>query len=415
MVAIPTQKTLDDTAALLTEGYRYLGRRFERAKADTFETRLMGGRKAVCVVGEDAARMFYAPDRFTRRGALPPTTLLQLQDRGSVQTLDGDAHRRRKRLFLSLVGKERVAALADAFEAEWRAALPRWEGQERVVLFKEVRLLITRAVCAWAGAPLDDEAAHARAREFGAMIDGAGAVGPRAMRGMLLRSRTERWARKLIAETRSGERTAPEGSALQAIAAYEEDGRPLDLKTAGVEFLNVLRPTVAVDRFIAFAALALHEHPAAREAAASGDPTRLEALVREVRRFYPFFPAVGGKALEAFEWRGRRFRKGAWVLLALYDTNHDPRIWREPQSFRPERFLERETGQYGFVPQGGGDPAVTHRCPGEGVTEALMARAVALLTTAMRYDLPPQDLSIDLGRLPTAPRSGVVLKNVRLL
>ena len=30
---------------------------------------------------------------------------------------------------------------------------------------------------------------------------------------------------------------------------------------AAVELLNVLRPTVAVDRFIVFAALALHRHP----------------------------------------------------------------------------------------------------------------------------------------------------------
>jgi len=40
------------------------------------------------MMGEEASRMFFQPDRFTRRGAIPPTTLMLLQDRGSVQTME---------------------------------------------------------------------------------------------------------------------------------------------------------------------------------------------------------------------------------------------------------------------------------------------------------------------------------------
>ena len=47
---------------------------------------------AVCAQGEDAARMFYQPSRFTRRNALPSSALRLVQDRGSVMTLDGRAH-----------------------------------------------------------------------------------------------------------------------------------------------------------------------------------------------------------------------------------------------------------------------------------------------------------------------------------
>ena len=63
-------------------------------------------------------------------------------------------------------------------------------------------------------------------------------------------------------------------------------------------------------------------------------------FVQEVRRFFPFFPAVAGRVRETFEWRGYRFDRGTHVMLDLHGTNHDSRVWREPDAFRPERFLQ---------------------------------------------------------------------------
>jgi fatty-acid peroxygenase len=39
-------------------------------------------------------------------------------------------------------------------------------------------------------------------------------------------------------------------------------------------------------------------------------------------------------------------------------------------------------------------------------------RAVRLLTTAMRYEVPEQDLSMDLGRMPAIPKSRFVIRSV---
>lgn len=64
-------------------------------------------------MGEEATRAFYEPGRFTRRGALPPTALMLLQDRGSVALLDGEAHRQRKAMFMSLMSPAAIARLAD--------------------------------------------------------------------------------------------------------------------------------------------------------------------------------------------------------------------------------------------------------------------------------------------------------------
>ncbi|HYD53865.1 MAG TPA: cytochrome P450 [Gemmatimonadaceae bacterium] len=414
MTPFPRDGALDGTLALLSDPYRFVSTRGARLGTDVFETRLML-RRALCVTGEEAARMFYEPDRFTRRGAIPVTALLLLQDRGSAATLDGDAHRHRKRMLLSLMTPDRVAALGDTFAETWRGRLDRWAGR-RVVLARELPEILCGAACAWSGVPVADDAAlRRRAEDFRAMYEGAGAVGPRNWWGLLRRAGTERWARGLVERVRAGTLGPPVGSALRVIADHREpDGAPMRVAHAAVELINVLRPTVAVERFVTFAAHALHLHPESRERLGVDDePEYLDWFVQEVRRFYPFFPLVGGRARQAFEWRGHHVPRGTWVLLDLYGTDHDARRWERPDEFRPERFRGRVVGPFDLVPQGGGDHHANHRCAGEWVTVELMKRAVRLLTREMRYTVPPQDLRLDMSRMPAVPRSRVVITDVQ--
>jgi fatty-acid peroxygenase len=42
-----------------------------------------------------------------------------------------------------------------------------------------------------------------------------------------------------------------------------------------------------------------------------------------------------------------------------------------------------------------------------------MKSAIRLLTRTVTYDVPDQDLTIDMARMPAVPRSRVVLTNVR--
>lgn len=405
----PRDPAPDASLALLREGYEFVANRCKRLGADAFRTRLLLS-PVVCATGADAARMFYHPGRFTRRGAVPPTALTLLQDRGSVATHDGDAHRHRKRLFLDVLTPEGVDRLVQLFDAEWRAAVPRWAAAGQAVLHDEAEGVLCRAVCAWAGVPLDEPTARKRTREFAAMIDGAGAVGPRQWRGQVLRRRTERWATGVVEAVRAGRLGPPPGTAAHAVASHRDPaGQPLDASTAAVELLNFLRPTVAVAKYLTFAALALHDHPDCRGPVASGDDAELTAFAHEVRRFYPFFPAVAGRVLEGFDWRGHRFEPGDWVVLDIYGTGHDARLWGDPQAFRPGRFRNRPADPFALVPQGGGDLAADHRCAGEGATVALLKSAAKLLTE-MRYEVPPQDLSVALNRLPAVPASRFVIR-----
>ena len=220
--------------------------------------------------------------------------------------------------------------------------------------------------------------------------------------------------RGIVGRVRAGELDAPEGSAAHAIAFHRGlDGEPLEEGVAAVELINVLRPVVAVARFVTFAALALHEHPECAQELRAGSDGYLESFAQEVRRFYPFFPFVGGRVREEFDWRGIRFVKGAWVLLDLYGTNHDARVWHEPGVFMPDRFRQWDGSAFDFIPQGGGDHYADHRCAGEWITIELVKRTVRLLTEEMQYDVPEQDLTIDPSRMPAAPKSRFIIGNVR--
>ncbi|HEY0845068.1 MAG TPA: cytochrome P450 [Noviherbaspirillum sp.] len=413
MTPIPKDPALDNTLAFLAEGYSFIPSRCERLQSDVFETRIML-RKVICALGEDASAMFYRPGRFTRRQAMPPSALMLLQHVGSVQMLDGAEHRWRKQMFMSLMTHERIRHLVAIVEEAWQTRMTAWAGMDAVVLHDEAEAILCGAVCQWVGIPLTEAALSQRTREFSGMIDGAGSIGPRNWKGMLLRSRTEDWARSIVNGVRAGHMSVPVDSPAHDIAWHRDiNGALLESETAAVELINLMRPTVAVARYITFSAFALHRHPACRQQIQAGDAAYLDWFVQEVRRFFPFFPAIGGRVLEPFEWRGSTFEQDDWFLLDLYGTNHDARIWGDSEVFRPERFRDGTLSAFNFIPQGGGDVDDGHRCPGERITIEIVKQAVGLLVHAMEYDVPPQDLRIDLSRLPAIPASRFVIRSVR--
>jgi fatty-acid peroxygenase len=413
MSSIPRDRGFDHTLDFLSDGYTFIPKRCERYQSDVFETRLRF-KKAICMRGEEAAQMFYTPDRFTRKGAIPPTALMLLQDKGSVATMDAERHHHRKQMFMTLMSEESMQHLANLMVEEWQQQLQKWVKMDQVVLHPKVQEVLCRAVCRWAGISLSNSEVKQRTGEFAAMIDGSGSIGPRNWWGLLRRSRTEQWGRGIIQAVRLNQLAVPEGSATAVTAWHRDlDGRLLDRKVASVELINFLRPTVAVARYITLAALALHEHPECREKLLLGEEDYTTLFVQEVRRFYPFFPGVGGHVRQEFKWKGYDFVKGTWVLLDIYGTNRDPRIWEEADTFNPERFRDWNHSAYNFIPQGGGDHYTNHRCAGEWLTLKLAKTAVHLLTHSMSYNVPPQDLSLNLSRLPTIPKSRFVINQVR--
>ncbi|MGM0749717.1 MAG: cytochrome P450 [Bacillota bacterium] len=410
---VPHDKALDNSLAMMREGYLFIKNRVDRYQSDLFETRLLG-QKAICMSGEEAAKVFYDPERMKRNGALPKRLLKTLFGVDAIQTMDGDAHTHRKLLFMSLMTPPHQKRLVELAMEQWLAALSKWEGAEKVELFEEAKNVLCKIACQWAGVPLKESEVKERADDFSAMVDAFGAVGPRHWKGRRARPRAEEWIRDIIENVRAGKTEAEKGTALYEMAFHTElDGSRLDTQMAAVELINVLRPIVAISTFITFSALALHNHPEYKEKLKSGNGDDLEMFVQEVRRFYPFGPFLGAQARKDFVWNQCEFKEGMLVLLDLYGTNHDARLWEDPNEFRPERFKDRNEQLFDLIPQGGGDPAKGHRCPGEGITIEVMKVTLDFLINHIEYEVPEQDLSYSLVRMPSLPESGFVMSRIR--
>ncbi|WP_447002224.1 cytochrome P450 [Saccharothrix isguenensis] len=400
---------LDNSLSALVEGYAWLPARRARSASGAAHTRVLGQR-AVGLCGPDAARFFYDEDHVRRHTAIPWPVQNTLFGRRAVHTLDGDRHRARKNIFLSVVNRATAQSLADGVGASWDEAAASWEPGRPVVLFDEAARVLTRAVCRWAGVPLAEAEVPAVARDLVAMVDGFATPGRRHWRARSARGRREAWLGGLVTQVRDGTLSVPAGSALEVVSAHREvDGEQLSPRLAAVELLNVIRPTVAVCWFVAYAGHALHRWPQHRQPLRDGDRDFALAFAHELRRFYPFAPFIGGRAVRELTWCGDRIPKHAMVLLDLWGHNHDHDLWGDPYAFRPERFLGRDIGRFELVPQGAGDPETNHCCPGEPLTVAIL-RTLAVRLARTDYDVPEQDMTISLRRVPARPKSGFVFE-----
>ncbi|WP_341853325.1 cytochrome P450 [Halobacillus karajensis] len=97
----------------------------------------------------------------------------------------------------------------------------------------------------------------------------------------------------------------------------------------------------------------------------------------------------------------------------MYGTNHHPDLWDNPEQFCPERFKDWKDNPFGFIPQGGGGYDMGHRCAGEWVTIQVMEQSLEFLAKRIDYQVPDQDLSISMVRMPTLPKSRFVINQVR--
>jgi fatty-acid peroxygenase len=387
----------DQSLAFRRDGYDFGNRRFQALDTDVFRTRLLG-RAVTFVRGMDAAEFFYTEDRFTRVGGIPRSAVHSLQDEGSVQTLDGPAHRHRCGLFLEALDATETLSLPGIVADMWGSNWQRRTGEGPVSIIALAGEVLTAAALAWAGIPTTARERRDRTTEFLAMIAGAGSFGPRNWSGRALRRRTETWARRVIRERRD-EGAPATHTPVDEILAHREEGEPLDAVTAAIELLNLLRPTVAVSRFVGFAALALHLFPQWRERLAHDDAALLP-FCTEVRRAAPFFPAIGGRATVPCSWRGIPVAEGDWVVLDIFATHRDPKTWRDPDRFDPQRFVDDPAAT--VIAQGAGSFPSGHRCPGEPATVDILALITRQLVHAS-WEVPDQDLRVDLRRMPATP------------
>ncbi|MGL5794395.1 MAG: hypothetical protein ACRC06_08285 [Waterburya sp.] len=221
MLQIPEERSLDSTLALLSDGYQFISKRCQRYQSDIFQTRLLL-KKTICFKGEEAAKIFYDPENFIRKNAAPKRLKKTLFNQDGIQGLDGDRHRHRKQMFMSLMSEERIEQLADLTKEQWHIYGQKWSKMKRIVLLTEAQAVLCRTICAWAGVPLQESKVEQRTNQLEAMIDSSGAVGLKHWQGRKSRQQAETWIEGIIEQVRNEQLDIPEDSAAYVIARYRD-------------------------------------------------------------------------------------------------------------------------------------------------------------------------------------------------
>ncbi len=105
----------------------------------------------------------------------------------------------------------------------------------------------------------------------------------------------------------------------------------------------------------------------------------LDAFCQETLRIHPVAPNVARLLQKPFNLLGNTVAEGTVLAASIMMLHENEKLYPEPRTFRPERFLERKFSPYEFIPFGGGP----RRCIGAAF--AMYEMKIALATLLRRY------------------------------
>ncbi|MDQ1702262.1 MAG: hypothetical protein QOF57_1514, partial [Frankiaceae bacterium] len=271
-------------------------------------------------------------------------------------TIDGDFHRRSRKIMLPAFHRDRIAAMHGVMEEETAAALERWHPGLRLDLYTWTRALALRiAQRALFGFDPDarrhdideahefEEALGFFAQEYWRQI----MRGPGTPYTRMIKAR-KRLDRVIFGEIDRRRATGERGEDVLSLLldAKDEDGSGLSVQHIRDEVMTLLfAGHDTTTSTVAFMFYELWRNPDVAE-----DPAfDLGLVLDETLRKYP--PAWIGprRSVEPYEFNGVTVPGGVPVLYCSWASHMLPDVWDEPDAFRPERFAPGNREQ---IPKG---------------------------------------------------------------
>jgi cytochrome P450 len=363
-------------------------------------------------------------------------------------TIDGEFHRRSRRIMLPAFHHEYIEASVDVIVQETTRALDEFTPGATINLYSWTRRLAVRvAMRALFG--VDPDGPQAQSIDAAGLFEEALAFyatdyflrilrGPRSPWGRLQQA-----ARKLdtliYSEISRRRATGERGQDILSLLldAHDEDANTLtdlqirdevmtllfaghDTTTSTISFMFyelARNPQIVSDLLAeqnahfsaeptANAQAGLKPTQAELRSALFGELTELEMVLDETLRKYP--PAWVGprRAIESFEFEGRTVPARAFVNYCSWASHHLPDVFPAPDQFRPQRFTAEARAALpkgAYVPFGGG----SRTCIGMRFGQ-LEVRTIATLILS-RFTLSlPHDFHMSIRQMPTiSPKDGL--------
>lgn len=348
--------------------------------------------------------------------SVPYRELRQVVGNG-ILTAQHDDWLRQKRFVQPTFTKTRVDAYLQTMVEEIERLATAWRSQSEVSLDESMRHLTLRVACRTLfGRDVDalermivtEVPRAARSiitrASFGGGIPLAWPL-PVNRRLRTARARLYATVDRIIADRRlSGERGEDLLSLL--LDARDGDGRLSDSEVRDQTLIFLLAGHETSASSLTFTLQLLGRHPEVQErireevAAVVGDgppsPAHVHsglpyttAVVKEATRLYPIVPFIPRHADTDCEIDGHIIPAGTDILVSVWSIHHDPDIWPDPETFRPERFLAGPThDRYAWLPFGAGSRA----CIGQHFAMMEAVAALAILSRRVEIEsLTPND------------------------
>ncbi|KAK8936822.1 Cytochrome P450 81D1 [Platanthera zijinensis] len=120
----------------------------------------------------------------------------------------------------------------------------------------------------------------------------------------------------------------------------------------------------------------------------------LQNIIKETLRLFPAGPLLAPHfSSKDCTVQGYRIPKGTMLLINAHAMNRDPLLWKEPESFMPERFKEEEEdGGGAFMPFGKG----RRSCPGQAMALHVVGLALGSLIQCFEWERVDRGEMVDL-------------------
>jgi cytochrome P450 len=409
------------------------GRRY----GDAFLLRFAGYGKFVMLSAPEAVRDVFRGDGHVLHSGEGNEFLVPTVGSSSVLVLDDDPHMKQRRILLPPLKGERMRSFFEAMQQATLEAVRTWPvGRPFRVLewMQQITLrVILQAVLGLEAGRQRDEIEGQVARLLAQSRSRYSLILVKVLPlGLLQKARWLPFYRQMHAlntslysllGARRREPAAARGENVLAdlLAASHEDGRPLgdeEIRDALMTLVLAGHDTTSIALAWALEQIVPRADVVARISnellrTTGGKPpgpehlARLEyldAAIRESLRLRTTFPFVVRLTKQSYVAGGKEYPPGVMLCPCSHLVHRRADLYPEPETFRPERFLERKFGGHEWFPFGGGNRTCL------GMAFALYEMKVVLGTLLGQVSLrrPQGGRSRPVRRgLPIAPDDGV--------